>query len=79
MRTDIMRCMLACSLAFGCTRGEGVASTALQVELDAYSGRPNPVWTLTEAETDDVLRRLRGIPRVTGILPPDGLGYRASS
>ena len=76
MRLGIIQCLLASSLALGCARGGGDAASALRVELDAYSGRPNPVWSLTEAEGEETLRRLRGVPPVQEILPLGGLGYR---
>ena len=46
----------------------------IRIELDALSGRPNPSWTLDEADTQAVLARLR-------LGPPcaprsDHLGYR---
>lgn len=54
---------------------------AIEVMLDALSGRPNPVWTLTQAEEAEFLSRLTGFesravtegqPR----LEPPLLGYR---
>jgi hypothetical protein len=47
------------------------------VELDIFSGRPNPSWTLAAPERDEFLRQL-SVPRQEG--PPSrdlpGLGYR---
>jgi len=54
---------------------------AIEVVLDALSGRPNPVWTLTQTEEAEFLSRLTGFesravtegqPR----LEPPLLGYR---
>lgn len=50
----------------------------MQVELDAYSGRPNPVWTLS-AEEARALRALLAGAGAAIALPmvvPEGLGYR---
>jgi hypothetical protein len=49
----------------------------MQVELDAFSGRPNPRWELTDADGDE-LRRLEGRLERSGAEPPEppGLGYR---
>jgi hypothetical protein len=47
------------------------------VELDAYSGRPNPTWTLTAEEVAEAQRRLRDLPVAAGArMPEAGLGYR---
>jgi hypothetical protein len=49
----------------------------LEVELDAFSGRPNPRWELTGPQAAEILARLRALPplpdRPAGA---DGLGYR---
>ena len=49
----------------------------MQVEADIFSGRPNPRWTLDEADTAVVaamLGALRPAPRAPAEAP--GLGYR---
>jgi hypothetical protein len=47
------------------------------VELDAYSGRPNPTWTLTAVEAAEAQRRLRNLPVAPGARMPEAvLGYR---
>jgi hypothetical protein len=47
------------------------------VELDAFSGRPNPRWELDEASSQQ-LRQLQGRLTSTQATPPEapGLGYR---
>ncbi len=48
-----------------------------EVELDAFSGRPNPRWVLTPAEATEffsLLGRLRPDSRDARV--PDQLGYR---
>ena len=48
------------------------------VELDAFSGRPNPRWTLTETRTAALTRLISSLSRATGAAPlrAPGLGYR---
>jgi hypothetical protein len=46
------------------------------VELDAFSGQPNPSWTLTPAASGEIVVRLRGLPEVSASLPAATLGYR---
>ena len=49
----------------------------ITVELDIFSGRPNPSWTLGPAERTALLDLLRDVTAPAGprSLPP-GLGYR---
>jgi hypothetical protein len=47
------------------------------VELDVYSGRPNPEFSPPAAARDPIRERLEDLPRVVGGQPLDGgLGYR---
>jgi hypothetical protein len=49
----------------------------ITVELDIFSGNPNPVWTLTAQEEKEFVARVMSDPSLT--LPPKsagGLGYR---
>jgi len=47
------------------------------VELDAFSGLPNPIWALSANETGELERRLRDLPAARAARLPDlGLGYR---
>ena len=54
--------------------------TPARVEVDLYSGRPNPAWHLTAAETQSLLERCDASPSlpktVAGAHTPEGLGYR---
>lgn len=47
-----------------------------QVELDVFSGRPNPLWTLSESDTAELERRLSALPKTSARTLFDGLGYR---
>jgi hypothetical protein len=53
------------------------ADAEVVVELDLFSGRPNPAWRLTGAAREQLLRELRRVPseRKTSVIEP-GLGYR---
>jgi hypothetical protein len=48
------------------------------VELDAFSGRPNPRWRLSDSEVAELARLIAGLaPASGGSSPnPPGLGYR---
>ena len=58
--------------------GERVNGPRWEVELDLYSGRPNPRWELTAEEGRELLRRLGDLEgSAAGFAPePPGLGYR---
>jgi hypothetical protein len=47
-----------------------------EVELDIFSGRPNPKWILTDAEAASFASTLQALPRISGGQPPGNLGYR---
>ena len=49
---------------------------AITVTLDAFSGRPNPTWTLSEEEGAALARLLVDLPRSPTAATEDGLGYR---
>lgn len=62
----------------GCASAMDVALPSdVVVELDAYSGLPNPTWTLTAEEAAEAERRLRDLPIAAGARMPEAvLGYR---
>ena len=47
-----------------------------EVELDIFSGMPNPTWTLTNAEGDSFLKQLASLPRTSPRVFSGNLGYR---
>jgi hypothetical protein len=54
-----------------------IAATNATVELDIYSGKPNPSWSLSKELIPDLLQRLRALePSGTAPAEFDGLGYR---
>ncbi|MDX2138104.1 MAG: hypothetical protein SF123_08405 [Chloroflexota bacterium] len=49
----------------------------MRVELDIFSGRPNPTWEMTAAQAETLTSILREMPTHVGQIPfNDGLGYR---
>lgn len=48
------------------------------VELDVFSGRPNPVWALTTEESTALMKQLSALPLAdkNKKVMHDGLGYR---
>lgn len=48
----------------------------MTVELDVFSGRPNPTWQLTENEAVRLVDLLSGLPPADGSWDEGGLGYR---
>jgi hypothetical protein len=63
----------------GCatTNSEGLSADEATVELDAFSGRENPSWQLTEAERAEFVRRFEELRPATGATwPAPQLGYR---
>lgn len=53
-----------------------MAIAAMQVELDIFSGRPNPVWELTAAERAKLKSMVRGASPSQSTIDVPGLGYR---
>jgi hypothetical protein len=47
-----------------------------EVELDIFSGMPNPTWALAEADADSLARRLAALPPPAPSEPSGRLGYR---
>lgn len=48
----------------------------MQVEIDLFSGQPNPFWELTEAEVAEFKARLNALPASALMAMPELLGYR---
>lgn len=48
----------------------------MRVELDIFSGRPNPSWELTNEEASHLATRLAGLPTAAPEFAPPALGYR---
>jgi hypothetical protein len=64
-------------LSLGCSPLGAVEDEPTIVELDVFSGQPNPQWTLTPEEASEVRRRLDRLPLAgSGSMPSGRLGYR---
>jgi len=48
----------------------------VEVELDLFSGMPNPTWVLTDAEADSFVKRLSAAPPGPATELSGNLGYR---
>ena len=46
------------------------------IELDVFSGRPNPSWTIDDQSIRSLVSMLDAEPRVDAAPPADGLGFR---
>lgn len=68
--------ILVGGLCLSCSPVLDPRSSPLIVELDVFSGRPNPRWQLSQAEKTDVEEALRHLPRTEASLGEPGLGYR---
>jgi hypothetical protein len=71
--------LVAAALLAGCatTASEGMRVDEAKVELDAFSGRENPSWQLTETERAELAKRLDDLRPATGATwPAPQLGYR---
>lgn len=51
-------------------------ASTMRVEVDVYSGRPNPVWELTQAQAAEFMARLARLPEAQESGGSGGLGYR---
>jgi hypothetical protein len=48
----------------------------MHVEIDVYSGRPNPSFELSEPLSKEFTKKLENLPRAASAPPEPGLGYR---
>ncbi len=46
------------------------------VELDVFSGRPNPTWNLSAKQTEELLKAFQDLPLADKPSQEGGLGYR---
>lgn len=55
-----------------------MCSASTSVELDVFSGQPNPTWNLSESQCAEVEQRMNQLPESTGesFQSPPALGYR---
>lgn len=62
--------------ASAASRCSGAAPESAEVELDIFSGRPNPTWKLSGEETSQLLGLLGNLQSTEARRPEPGLGYR---
>ena len=48
----------------------------MEIELDVFSGRPNPTWVAAPERAAEITRRLSSLPEAQPQPEPDHLGYR---
>jgi hypothetical protein len=48
----------------------------MEVDLDAFSGRPNPKWTISEHEASRLLTDIASLPEAKDVPHPPDLGFR---
>jgi hypothetical protein len=60
-----------------CRRAEFSGVMPMQVEVDVYSGRPNPRWDLSAQQAGEFLKMVRALPKAEhDSALNEGLGYR---
>jgi hypothetical protein len=70
-------CILYGMAFFLCHSQAQAQGILLEIELDAFSGRPNPRWELTGEQAAEFLTRLRALrPTLRSHFEEGGLGYR---
>jgi hypothetical protein len=67
--------LVSLALAAGCGRAPQGGIVSMTVELDVYSGRPNPTWTLSADEAVEITGLLENLPSAAAA-GEEGLGYR---
>jgi hypothetical protein len=61
---------------WGCST-TAIGDVPMQVELDVFSGRPNPYWNLTPQEANEFISLLQALPQTQAQgAVKEGLGYR---
>ena len=64
------------ALLWSCSYIVACRTRNMEVELDAFSGRPNPRWVLTGDEATHLLRELQSLPETKDSPEPPDLGFR---
>jgi hypothetical protein len=70
----IITISLDCLICFAMIACDG--SRAIEVELDAFSGRPNPKWTLSGEKSSQLLRKIDSLHETGDAPHPPDLGFR---
>ena len=77
-RADLCRLCstIAVVFAIGCAGMGTEGGDPMEIELDAFSGRPNPKWVASPARAASISRGLSSLPDAPARPEPDHLGYR---
>ena len=72
--------VLAAALLAACVTLEhgGAAQDSVTVEVDMFSGRPNPAWRMSPRQSQAAIKMLNRLPRTTAGSLNEGLGYRGT-
>lgn len=77
MRMNTLPALVLAAFFGAAAEIQGGEGRSMRVELDVFSGRPNPVWSLTATEAAELLAMTLSLQVVAAPPPPfDGLGYR---
>ena len=63
-------------LAVACASPNAPGAGPMEIELDAFSGRPNHWWTASPERAEAVSRALASLPAAPDRPEPEHLGYR---
>lgn len=69
-------CTAARTQAKRMTGGNESMPARVEVELDIFSGMPNPTWVLTDADADSFVKLLAAVPPGPATELSGNLGYR---
>jgi hypothetical protein len=70
---NIMLILLVTSFS-SCTKAK--ESMKINIELDVFSGRPNPSWVIEDKEAEELSKLLQNLPISPKPIPVGELGYR---
>ena len=78
LRAGLCRLWLIIALVFpiGCAGSNTDSADPMEIELDAFSGRPNPKWLESPERAASVSRALSSLAEAPVRPAPDNLGYR---
>ena len=76
MKTAVLLFVLCGCMA--CSSNKAKQQMKISIELDVFSGRPNPFWELNPSESGELLKELSPLPEADKNKAEffDGLGYR---
>src|SRR5687768_11087580 len=68
--------VIALVFAIACASPNIDSADPMEIELDAFSGRPNPKWVASPERATSVSHALSSLPDAAARPEPDHLGYR---